>query len=135
MANTLELVVRMVIIYRRRMLFCRMKGQKWFFLPGGHTEFGERILKTLRRELKEELGVRERSARLIGTAENIYLDRKYGRDRKRHEINFVFRVKLSEYALRSREGHIEFVWLTLAELRRARVLPAPIKRLILRTVS
>lgn len=52
-----------------RMLTVRKRGTERFMLPGGKRESGEDDLAALARELREELGVRLVSARLLGRFE------------------------------------------------------------------
>lgn len=58
--------IGLAVIRRRRLLLVRKKGLKELILPGGKPHKAESRMQALQRELKEELGVRIRSARFIG---------------------------------------------------------------------
>ncbi|MFT4079269.1 NUDIX domain-containing protein [Rhodomicrobium sp.] len=121
--NTIEVIARAVIRRGDKLLLCRMKeGANWFFLPGGHVEFGEPIEAALLRELEEELGLRQVTIKsLIGTVENMF---SIG-DRIQHEVNFVFEVEESEGLLpiESREAHLDFAFLDVRSLDKKLILP------------
>jgi ADP-ribose pyrophosphatase YjhB (NUDIX family) len=53
---------------------------------GGHVEFGEYALDTVRREFAEEIGQELTGVRLLGVLENIF----GWRDRTEHEVVFIF---------------------------------------------
>lgn len=58
--------------------------QDYWVLPGGHVEYGERVEKALRREMKEELGISIKSQKLIG----VYSDPR--RDPRGHTVSLVY---------------------------------------------
>ncbi len=122
--NNIEIISRAVILWQGKILLCRMKGANWYFLPGGHIEFGEPIKKALLREIKEELGQRVSYAKLIGIAENSFPDGK----KIKHEINFVFYVRLSSYHIKVTEKHIEFSWKDAKLLLKENLVPNNLKR-------
>ena len=101
----IEVISRTVILDSSRILLCKGKGD-YYSLPGGHVEFGETAEAALRRELMEELGAEVKSAKFIGSQENVF-----DQDGKRnHEFNFVFLVVLKSNEVRAAEDHLEFVW-------------------------
>ena len=69
--NQFEICARAIIRHRGKILVCRAKKSKFYFFPGGHIEYGETATAALKRELKEELGVRLKRASIMGTVENI----------------------------------------------------------------
>jgi len=101
------------------------EGANWWFLPGGHVEFGEPVKEALLRELEEELGLRQVTIKsLIGTVENKF---PVG-DRIQHEVNFVFEAEeTEERSIQSREDHLEFSFLKADSLADVQLLPASLK--------
>nr|MCU0689127.1 NUDIX domain-containing protein [Phycisphaerales bacterium] len=98
------------------------------FLPGGHVEFGESAPESLAREMLEECGVSVRVGALVLSHEATFAAK-----REHHEVNLVFAMKRTggaaarRAAISSREDHIEFRWVSKAELRRTRLLPPECK--------
>jgi len=58
-----------IIIRDRKLLMCRKYDEPHFIMPGGKILDGEKPEKTLRRELKEELGIELKSMKLFKTYE------------------------------------------------------------------
>jgi 8-oxo-dGTP diphosphatase len=108
-APAIEVIARAVIRRGDKVLLCQTKEGGWWFLPGGHVEFGEPVKEALLRELEEELGLRQVTIKsLIGTVENKF---PVG-DRIQHELNLVFEVEETEEQLiESREAHLDFAFL------------------------
>lgn len=94
------------------------------FLPGGHIEFGESAPTALAREMLEECNVAVTVGPLLLTHESVFKAK-----RTHHEINTVFAMSRraadarKHLPITSREDHIEFRFVTLAELKRLRLLP------------
>lgn len=122
-----EILVRALIIRDRKILVCQTVGKDYFFLPGGHVEFGESMQEALRRELVEELDARVVASSYIGSVENIF-DQN---DVKKHEISFVFHVDIDLREVISKENHISFYWLTFEEFIDANVMPPAMKDAII----
>jgi ADP-ribose pyrophosphatase YjhB (NUDIX family) len=119
-----EVCVRAVIINRGRILVCWHRLNKHYFFPGGHVEHGELAEKALARELKEELDIKVKKTSFIGLTENIY--------QEKHEINLVFRVLADEVKDKSREDHLDFVFLSLAEFKTKQVLPVSLQKSVVK---
>lgn len=131
MAN-IEYIARAVIRNSDSMLICRGLGNNNWFFPGGHIEEGESAPVALLRELEEELGVTGKVVRFLGASENIF-DLK---GKQVQEINLVFEVTLdSQGAVKSKEAHLEFAWVTLEELRDLNVFPVSLRDAILATTN
>src|ERR1700754_860221 len=72
-----------------------------FYRPlGGGIDFGETAEVSVRRELREELGVELQDVRLLGVLENLF--HAFGRDS--HEIVFVFDCLLADQSLYERDA-------------------------------
>lgn len=114
-----ELIARVVIRHRGKILLCRMKSKGHYFLPGGHVEFGEDIREALKREIKEELNASVQALRFIGVGENVYRDGK----KIHHEVNIVFSGKFDRILHKAMEDHIEFFWIDQKQLLKLSALP------------
>jgi 8-oxo-dGTP pyrophosphatase MutT (NUDIX family) len=70
-------------------------GVRFQRLFGGGVEFGERGEEALRRELREELGVRLGAARLTGVVENLFVFEGY----PGHEVMLVYETGFADESL------------------------------------
>ena len=125
--QTIEVIARAVIIEDNKILLCKRKDRDYYFLPGGHVEFGERASNALMREIKEELGVDTDSTESIDVLENIFIQD----GESRHEINLIFSVKLASRVGGSAEDRIEFRFAARTELSRMNLLPETLADLLL----
>ena len=123
----IELIVRAVVVAGSRLLLAQPRGEAWYFLPGGHVEPGEPAATALRRELNEELGIENvRVGGVLAITETRYTDMRGDH----HEVNLVHRVDVSDVIDGSREAHLGFRWVELAELDHLEIRPAPIADLL-----
>ena len=123
----IEIIARAVILCDGKILLCRQKTENYYFLPGGHVEFGESIEKALVRELKEETGANVKKSRFLGIVEN-----QLGRGKnKHHEINFIYKVALRATTFKIIEDHIEFYWKDIAIFKQTSFLPLQLKKQLL----
>lgn len=119
-----EVCPRALVISRGKILFVKHKKSNWFFLPGGHVEFGESVERALAREMREELGVNVKSSKFIGAIDNVYSEKNILHD----ELNLVFAVTTGRKQVESQEDHLQFVWLGKNEIARAKILPPVMKK-------
>ena len=129
--QNIEVVARAFIIKRGKILLCRIKGERWFFLPGGHVDFGETVEEALSREIQEELGNSIRIRSFIGVVENAY--RENGIDH--HEINLIFHTDILRPINRTRENHIEFKFEKLGLIGENDLLPLGINLVLKRWLA
>ncbi|MFO0835184.1 MAG: NUDIX domain-containing protein [Phycisphaerales bacterium] len=106
-----------------RVLLCKNIKHGYYFLPGGHVEFGETAEAALTREFKEEAAVEVKCCGVAIIAEHLF-DRKKG---PCHEINVVFHVEPCGREIKSREPKIAFEWADLAEISERDLRPNCIK--------
>lgn len=128
MKNNFAINVRSVIQNSERILLCRMKGEDFYFLPGGHVEFGESVNAALIREIKEELGANVIENDFLGAVENIYQDKQ----QTHHEVNLVFEVELDKENIRVLEDHIEFHWVKVEDIAIQKILPIALKESLIK---
>jgi 8-oxo-dGTP diphosphatase len=124
----IEFIARGVLIRDGQVLLCQSLKQNYFYLPGGHIEFGESAAQAMVRELKEELGVSVKAGELAMVSEGAF-DTK----RKHHEFNLMFHVEHPSpwpKALnkpKSKEDHIAFRWVPLAAVQDFDIRPTAVK--------
>ncbi len=75
-----------VVIVDGKVLLQRNAGEEVWFMPGGRAELGEPAEETLRREMREELGVDIVVERLLWVVENFFEIA----DTKFHELGLFF---------------------------------------------
>lgn len=129
--NEFEIIVRALIMNRGRILVCQTEGKDYFFLPGGHVEFGENMRKALVRELNEELGVKPRKTKFIGSVENIFEQK----GKLNHEINFVFFTEIDEEDVDAKEDHLTFRWFLPHDLIEEKFVPPVLRNAVLKWLS
>jgi 8-oxo-dGTP diphosphatase len=129
--NKFEVIVRAIIVESGKILVCKNKGGDYYFFPGGHVEFGEKIDLALKRELLEELGVKVKSSLFIGMVDNIFNQE----NELHHEIVFVFNTKIDKLKTKSREDHLEFFLLSKEEFKKAKIYPVALKNQILKNTK
>lgn len=131
MNGEFEIIVRALILNRGRILVCQIEDRDYFFLPGGHVEFGENMRKALVRELDEELGVKPKSTKFIGSVENIF-DQK---GKLNHEINYVFLTEIEEDEVEAQEDHLTFRWFLPHDLIEEKFAPPVLRNAVLKWLS
>ncbi|MBM3127075.1 MAG: NUDIX domain-containing protein [Chloroflexi bacterium] len=99
-----------------------VKRETFYRPPGGGVEFGERVIDTLRREMREELGAEIRDVRLLQVTENLFVrNGKLG-----HEIVWIHDAAFVDPAFYARDEFLidengtrgRAVWKSLREFER-----------------
>jgi ADP-ribose pyrophosphatase YjhB (NUDIX family) len=129
-SKRIEFIARGVHTRGGAVLLCRNVKHGYFYLPGGHVEFGESAAGALARELVEEAGVRARVGGLLLVTDQAFRDG----DREHHELNLVFHVEhladedgAPTERVRSREPGIAFEYVELAAAQDLDIRPAEVR--------
>lgn len=123
MDQKFELIVRALIVHDKKILVCQTNDRNYYFLPGGHVEFGENLRTALKRELMEEMGAVVTGAKFIGGIENLFLQD----GSQRHEVSFVFHTDINNYEVESNESHVKFYWLSMDQFIEENIVPPALK--------
>jgi ADP-ribose pyrophosphatase YjhB (NUDIX family) len=114
-----EVISRGLATSNGRVLLCQDRKHGYYYLPGGHVEFGETAAAGLSREFQEEAGISVKVGELAFVHEHIF---RQGR-RVRHELNLVFHVELPGPLVVSQEEKIAFEWADLATISEKDIRP------------
>jgi 8-oxo-dGTP pyrophosphatase MutT (NUDIX family) len=130
MSQNTEIIVRGVELSSGSVLLVRKRGESHTFLPGGHVLFAESARSALEREIMEELGKPVVAGRLLGVVEHSW--ESVGSTH--HELNLVFQMVVEGLETgcppTSIEGHLEFLWQPLGELKVVNLQPHPLQELL-----
>jgi len=128
--KTIEVIVRIIIERDNKILLCKNKKHNFYFLPGGHVEFGDTFEKTVYKEMGEELGIKKEQ--ITNILYKNYLEEMYTEDgNDHHEINIIFTAKIpNNIEVKSKENHIDFEWIDIKDIKNIKLLPAKIAPLL-----
>ncbi len=123
-----EILARGVCVESNKILLARFKPKDYYFLPGGHVEFGESVLSALEREIEEEMGIKIKATEVRTVFEHTWS----GKNGLVHEYSFITSFEFGEEKLiNSRIDHLEFEWVSLDHFDKINFLPQEIKNTIL----
>lgn len=131
MNRNFELLVRALIIRDNKILLCQTEGRDYYFLPGGHIEFGENMHDALVREIYEEMNVSASNINFIGGIENIFNQE----GKMVHEISFIYSVSIDRDDVDAKESHINFTWFSLDQILEINLVPPALKDAIFKWVA
>lgn len=125
-----HLLARAVVRDDDHVLVVQSNGQSHTFLPGGHREAGEGLEACLRRELREELGVRAHVGDYLGAIEHQW----WRNGEQQYEINHCFSTTIPSLEAptipSSREEYLTFSWVRTDRLDAVALEPAPLRHLL-----
>lgn len=128
--HSIELIARGVYVRGGAVLLCQNVKHGYFYLPGGHIEFGESAAAALAREIDEETGLCAAVGEMVLASEHVF---EAGR-RTHHELNLVFHVEQISMAdgspaeaVDSKEDSIAFKFADLAGVTDLDIRPAEVK--------
>ncbi len=132
MKNSFEVIVRALILRNNKILVCKRKDKDYYFLPGGHVEFGETAKEAIIREIKEERGRTLKNVSFIGIVENNYEEEFI----EHHEINIIFEAEEEESEKpMSAENHLIFKFLDYNSFKEKNIEPNILKTKIIEYIN
>ncbi len=132
MKNSFEVIARALILKNNKILVCKRKDKDYYFLPGGHVEFGETTKEAIIREIKEERDKTLKNVSFIGIVENNYKEGSI----KHHEINIIFEAEEEESEKpMSAENHLIFEFLDYNSFKEKNIEPDILKRKIMEYID
>ncbi|MBI5355361.1 MAG: NUDIX domain-containing protein [Candidatus Aenigmarchaeota archaeon] len=118
------------LVFNRKGEVLLLKSHKWkgkYTIPGGHVELGEWMESALKREVREETGLRVRSVKYICFQEFVY-DKLYWK--KSHCIFFDFSCRTKSRKVKLNHEAEEYVW-----IKPKAALKLPINPYLRRTIK
>lgn len=68
-----RLAVKAIILRGDKVLMVRERDDEWWSLPGGGVEYGDDVITALKRELQEELGLKQQDIETDGKVVYVYV--------------------------------------------------------------
>ena len=117
--------VGVIILRGKKLLMLKRRGSHGsgtWNLPGGHLEFGETIIKCVRREVFEETGLKVKESKVICVNEEL----NFIKSDNRHYITIgcVAKIKSGKTKLKELEKCEELGWFCLESLPKPLFLPS-----------
>ncbi|HCI82710.1 MAG TPA: hypothetical protein DHW02_23795 [Ktedonobacter sp.] len=125
-----------ILVHNGRVLFQYAPDEHFWFLPGGRAELGESSIESIKREIREELGVEPHTERLLFVNENLFTFQ----GELHHELGLYFLLSLPSdaavyhaggtFSLEEETEHIllTYHWLPVEQLETLPVYPIFLRR-------
>lgn len=128
--NHIELIARILLLHNGKLLLDYVPAGDYYYIPGGHVEYGETMTDCLTRELQEENSAAIRVGRRLEIFENFFSDTHS----EHHELLVLHEGELLTPVdqLRDNESKIQHRWVALSALSTIRILPEPMHAYVMR---
>lgn len=131
--NTTQNIVRLLITHDRSLLLAKILEKGFFFLPGGRIEYNESLYTAAKRELYEELDIKNEVITNIQPIQ-VYEHSWNNNGNPCHELNIICRCAIQGLhpgsQINSSESHLGFEWIGFADLEEIDLRPNSFKTFI-----
>jgi 8-oxo-dGTP pyrophosphatase MutT (NUDIX family) len=133
--NAIHVLSRAVIMDQGHILLCKTLDlpKSFYFLPGGHIEYGESAEAAVIREVLEESGAQCSLKRFLGCLEHSF-EPGHSSICHNHEYNLIFEAESPSLKrnipIPQQEDHIQLLWMSLSAINEIDFRPHPLKILV-----
>ncbi|MBN1230723.1 MAG: NUDIX domain-containing protein [Anaerolineales bacterium] len=128
---TTEFIARVILPSSGHVMLVNKVDRDYYYLPGGHIEFGEKAAISLAREMEEEIGGQIEVHQFVAAMEHSFVDNK---ESQKHEINLVFLGRLLSHTFpdipQSLEPDLVYSWHPIENLGILPLFPPDTARMI-----
>lgn len=123
-----------VVIFNQdksKILLFNVEGRSVYLIPGGKVAQKEKSIDAIKREIKEELGLKISDLKLLAVSEEFVNDKGYSNQ----QINFIYQgvynEPISKIKFKGLEGEwINFEWVDVNNLENVNLHPKSIKNIV-----
>jgi ADP-ribose pyrophosphatase YjhB (NUDIX family) len=123
-----HILVRGIILDNDCLLVVKAKNASNTFLPGGHLNYNEDLVRALEREIMEEMGINCETGKYIGCVETQWAEN----DVINQEINHIFMINgiNKNMEIKSKESHLEIYWIKINDMEKENLLPYSMRKIV-----